>query len=270
MTFPTIVAISLASALPALAAASTESPARASAILEAAIERGVPAFNDGKPEECVTIYQTAAREVLNLPADAVSALDRADLTRALGSLTNSATENAWTLRRAFDRTIGNEQFKPQLEAPLPEGFPGPGPIGRVIEKTYPAYRSASAEGGRAAFWSLFRHIQKNEVAMTAPVEMTLGSGMQMERMAFLYERPAQGRAGEEGVVRVADLPAVRVVSIALRGRDNEASMATARALVEEYLKTAKLQTNGLWRVMGYNSPMVSDARRVWELQVPVK
>ena len=26
---------------------------------------------------------------------------------------------------------------------------------------------------------------------------------------------------------------------------------------------------GAWRVMGYNSPMVSGAKRFWELQVPV-
>ena len=66
------------------------------------------------------------------------------------------------------------------EAELPDGFPDPGPAGKVIVKEYPAYRLArfAALQGQPAsqngmFWPLFQHIKRNDIAMTAPVEMGL-------------------------------------------------------------------------------------------------
>ena len=62
------------------------------------------------------------------------------------------------------------------EAKLPEGFPQPGPVGSVIVKEYPAYRLARTRAGGGdggMFMRLFRHIERNDVKMTAPVEMTL-------------------------------------------------------------------------------------------------
>ena len=51
------------------------------------------------------------------------------------------------------------------EAPLPKGWPKPGPYNQVSEKKYPAYRAAITEGTGSsfAFWRLFRHIQKNNI-----------------------------------------------------------------------------------------------------------
>ena len=69
--------------------------------------------------------------------------------------------------------------KPMMisEAKLPEGFPGPGPVGEVITKTYPAHRLARVRSGGpgndGSFMKLFRHIERNEIAMTAPVEMEM-------------------------------------------------------------------------------------------------
>lgn len=56
------------------------------------------------------------------------------------------------------------------EAPLPEGWPTPGPYDQVTTKTLPAYRAAFAKaGGRGtSFWTLFLHIQKNNIPMTSP------------------------------------------------------------------------------------------------------
>ena len=55
--------------------------------------------------------------------------------------------------------------KPMMisEARLPDGFPGPGPVGEVITKTYPAHRLARVRGGGGgndgSFMKLFRHIE---------------------------------------------------------------------------------------------------------------
>ena len=65
-------------------------------------------------------------------------------------------------------------------AALPEGFPDPTPAGEIQIKRYPAYRLARSKMSGAdsvAFWTLFLHIKKNEIAMTAPVEMTYAESM---------------------------------------------------------------------------------------------
>ena len=69
---------------------------------------------------------------------------------------------------------GTEKPSYQSEAPLPEGWPAPGPYDQVSEKTYPKYRAAVTTGGSGmSFWTLFSHIKKKEIPMTAPVEMKM-------------------------------------------------------------------------------------------------
>ena len=69
------------------------------------------------------------------------------------------------------------EFKPIVEAKMPEDFPQYTPVRDVQIKRYPAYRKAEADpnAGRA-FWTLFFHIKKNDIAMTAPVEMSYADG----------------------------------------------------------------------------------------------
>ena len=62
--------------------------------------------------------------------------------------------------------------------------------------------------------------------MTAPVEMTMDENLREQDMAFLYERPTQGKAGERGDVDVLDKEAVTVLSIGMRGRNIEGAKAT--------------------------------------------
>jgi hypothetical protein len=71
-------------------------------LLDAAIDRGVPLFNDGQPAATVAVYEVAATGLLalgdQLPNDA-----RRSLRSALRENTRgSATDRAWTLRRALD------------------------------------------------------------------------------------------------------------------------------------------------------------------------
>lgn len=236
--------------------------------LEAAIEVGAPLFNSGDVTGCVRAYEAAAAELLGSAAGVLAEAARDDLARAVATPASDARARAWDLRHVFDRILADEAFTPRIEAALPEGFPAPGPVGRVVLKRYPAYRAARAQGG-GSFFTLFRHIQRNDVEMTAPVEMTLGEDRRAKDMAFLYGTPRLGRAGVEGDVSVVDLPAVTVMSIGLRGSTDSDAVGRARDRVQTALSSAGWREAGPWRLLGYNSPMVPEGSRFSEVQVPV-
>ena len=170
-------------------------------------------------------------------------------------------------------------FKPLIEAPLPEGFPEPTPVGEIQIKKYPAYRlartqMAGAESG--AFLALFMHIKKQDIAMTAPVEMTYGEAgknkLQAEKMAFLYRSTKQGKAGTDEKVEVIDVPATMALSLGMRGDVTKARLAEAKAHLDIWLKEhiKEYEANGQLRVMGYNSPFVAANKRFTEVEVAVR
>lgn len=236
-------------------------------VIAQAIQRGVPLYNAGDHQACADIYEAAARRLLSM-GDALPALDLMDLEAALAAASRKPGDKAWNLRHAFDRITTNADFEPRIEASLPKGFPAAGPVGRVVEKSYPGYRAARADG-RGAFWMLFRHIKKNDVQMTAPVEMRMDDAMRQVNMAFLYEAPDQGEAGPQGRVKVLDLEPVTVLSVGVRGARSQERVEQARKAIEAKLEADGYQRAGDWRMMGYNSPMVPAEKRFWELQIPV-
>jgi len=102
--------------LPARSAATAAAPAapaspqraqRAAAVLELAIERGVPRFNAGDTASCAALYELAIASVVLLGEDAVSADAMAELAKALeqGASHEDASERAWIYRRAMDRVL---------------------------------------------------------------------------------------------------------------------------------------------------------------------
>ncbi len=169
------------------------------------------------------------------------------------------------------------------EAGLPLGFPPPGPVGEIILKEYPAYRAArtaasagTADASGAMFKPLFQHIKKNDISMTAPVEMTYaadaaGGKDQPIAMAFMYGDPHLGQTGEDGGVKVIDLPPRTVLSVTLRG-GYEASFEKGIALLREWLSTnpGRYEVAGPPRFLGYNSPFVPPFLRIGEVQLPVQ
>jgi uncharacterized surface protein with fasciclin (FAS1) repeats len=89
-------------------AAMPERARRAAAILELAIERGVPRFNAGDEASCAALYELAISSVVLLGADALDEGASAELANALkqGADHADAAERAWTYRRAMDRALG--------------------------------------------------------------------------------------------------------------------------------------------------------------------
>jgi hypothetical protein len=158
------------------------------------------------------------------------------------------------------------------EAPLPKGWPKPGPYDQVSEKSYPSYRAAFTTENRdnGAFGTLFSHLQKNDIPMTAPVEIAMAEGdgqnLRQTSLAFLYQDPGVGKTGADGAkVEVRDVPAMKTLSYTWQGDRNDANIAKAKAALEAALKDRKIEAKG-FRLLGYNGPGIPELKRTWELQ----
>jgi hypothetical protein len=175
--------------------------------------------------------------------------------------------------------------KPMMisEAKLPAGFPGPGPVGDVIVKTYPAHRLArvrsTGRGGDGSFMKLFRHIERNEIAMTAPVEMEMATDdrgraeADTTSMAFLYGSPETGTAGPDPAdpdVLVEDVPELTVVSLGVRGSYQEKRFVEFNGKLEAWLaEHPEWVAAGPPRTLAYNSPFVPGMLKYAEVQIPI-
>ncbi len=82
-----------------------ESPMSVSGLIELAIERGVPLFNDGNQAAAAAIYEVAITSLVDLASDAVGndGIERLRLALAEGAVEKDATKRAWIYRRAMDR-----------------------------------------------------------------------------------------------------------------------------------------------------------------------
>lgn len=194
----------------------------------------------------------------------------------------AATTVALILALASTTVAEDAVRKPMMisEAKLPAGFPGPGPVGEVITKTYPAHRLARVRsGGRGSdgsFMKLFRHIERNEIAMTAPVEMEMAVGdvaADTTSMAFLYGSPDTGTPGPDQAdpdVVVEDIPELTVVSLGVRGSYKESRFAEFTGKLEAWLaEHPEWVSAGPPRTLAYNSPFVPGVLKYAEVQIPI-
>lgn len=165
------------------------------------------------------------------------------------------------------------------EAPLPEGWPELTPVGEIQVKQYPIYRAAvideKTDGSQSGmFRPLFKHIQREDIAMTAPVEMTY-DGDRQASMAFLYRNTAMGSLGSDESderVEVREIQEQTAVSLGVRGRYSNENYNEALAKLNAWLQDNKdryTQTDEP-RFLGYNSPFVPWFLRYGEVQIPVQ
>lgn len=185
---------------------------------------------------------------------------------------------------------GTDVARPWMvsEAKLPSGFPVPGPVDEVIVKTYPAHRLAratAAKGANGMFMKLFRHIERNEIAMTAPVvmgwpEAAAGGDVAPGRaarapdsIAFLYGKPTLGVPGADPadpVVVVEDMPEMVVASIGLRGGYDQVTMDRGVERLRAWLKEhPEWKAAGPPHSLAYNSPFIPGFAKYSEVQIPV-
>jgi hypothetical protein len=235
--------------------------AEAAAVLRAALDRRSTDAID-------RLAEAGTRAAKILGEDSLVAQD---LLRVL----ERSKEDPASMRKAFEDAHSKLTFRPLMEAELPRGFPAPGPLGEIRVKQYPAYRMAVSESGGSAFWSLFRHIKRNEIAMTAPVEMGYGDAELArpaeQTMAFLYGAPEMGRTGTDGNIEVVDARPLTVVSMGFNGRRSDAMIEQARDRLMTWIaQTTQFEPTGSLRVLGYNSPFVPRDRQYWEVQIPLQ
>lgn len=189
----------------------------------------------------------------------------------------SVATKADMIRTALLETLVILTFKPKVEAPVPAGFPAPTPVGVVEIKKLPVYRMAKVAngGGNGSFFTLFNHIKKNNIEMTAPVEMTMAekNGKFTESsMAFLYQQTTLGKTGPQGNVAVLDTTESLVASIGMIGSPSTTALDSAKRWLLEKIKASSqpYEVVGELRVMGYNSPFMPEKLRYYEVQLALK
>ncbi len=263
-----------------LAAAEVPSPRESAAALIECVLRDDSTSAD--PTQRVAQLEAAARQVVEaVPANVVVAQvlsrTRENLVAGNGGADPGRAVAAW--RKSLAEARETLVFEPLMEAPLPEGFPEPVPVGEVRLQQIPAYRLARTSMGfleGRAFWTLFNHIKERDIAMTAPVEMTYTQsedrGAKATAMSFLYRSTSQGQTGKTGSVDVVDVDAHPALSMGLRGEPNRERVQEAQAFLDRWLAdhAAEYEPSGPLRVMGYNSPFVPDNRKYTEVQIPLR
>ncbi len=226
---------------------------------------------------------------LMIPASYLLAALLAAGPRPVAGAGGSGGPDTWLLKRvggdlAIQTELKVERYtcgESYVEAPLPEGYPAPTPPGAIDLKRYPPVRRAEVSGsgnpdqGRdGAFWSLFNHIKKRDIAMTSPVELDYrGAGSSSEgwTMSFLYRTMELGPVGSDGKVSVVDAEPVTVVSIGVRGpygrRTVERGLEELSAWIESQ---SDWESAGDSRALYYNGPSIPDDRKWAEVQIPVR
>jgi hypothetical protein len=173
-----------------------------------------------------------------------------------------------------------------VDTPLPDGYPNPTPPGAIDLKTYPAVRRAIVRGSgtpnrgmNSAFWPLFNHIKKHNIAMTSPVEMDYAASVDRTTevpssdwtMAFLYRTREQNATGKEQAVLVADAPPVTVVAVGVKGDYGTGMVVRGAEAIECWLAThPEWEPAGNWRSLYYNGPTLDFWNKWAEVQIPVR
>lgn len=208
------------------------------------------------------------------------------------------TSDDWTVKRVggdmdakavWDDAKGwlYEPKKMRIETPLPEGYPAPTPPGAIELKKYPSVRRAEVtrkdDSANSAFWPLLRHISRNDIAMTAPVEMDYKglaeAGVEKGKskamtMSFLYRTPDLHPVGKDSRDERITIRDTEPVTVLAMGTSGDVDLDDVRSKFKEL--EAWLAANPQWvragdyRTFGYNGPDTRRSRRWVEVQIPVK
>ena len=184
----------------------------------------------------------------------------------------------------------NEMKRPFMfkEAKLPGRISCAGPRGRdhrqgvsgVSNGADPREVKAGSIGGpNVMFRPLFNHIKRNDIPMTAPVEMGYPEHVEPSEgassMAFLYGEPSWGTSGADAAdqrVVVEDVSAMTVVSIGVRGGYTDANFEKAISKLNAWVqqRADEVRVVGPPRFLAYNSPFVLGFLKYGEVQLPLE
>jgi len=176
----------------------------------------------------------------------------------------------------------------RITTPLPAGYPTPTPPGAIEIKRYPVVRRAEIGGTISpdwgmnfAFFPLFNHIKRQEIAMTSPVEMDyekLGEkGAEKPsswKMSFVYRTTDLGPTGvdpKDDRILIEDVPPMTVLSVGMQGPYKlnrvKKGLETLRTWLSEH---AEWEEAGDPRSLYYNGPEMGEQEKWSEVQIPVR
>lgn len=176
----------------------------------------------------------------------------------------------------------------RIPTALPDGYPAPTPPGAIELKRYPLVRRAEIGGTMTpdwgmnfAFFPLFKHINRRDIAMTSPVEMnyqglapSAAEKPNSWTMSFLYRSPDLGLAGvdpKDTRILVEDIPPVTVVAIGMRGPYKLHRVNAGLTALRDWLATqSQWEEAGDPRALFYNGPEVRSREKLLEVQLPVR
>ncbi len=158
-----------------------------------------------------------------------------------------------------------------MEAGLPAGWPAPGEVEAISLVTIPAHRAAESSG----FWPLFMHIKQAGIPMTAPVTRPVAAtspdaAPPAASMRFLYPSATTPAAAAANGVRIIDVPAQSALRLTRRGPAGREAVAAAVTRLRAEAERLSLVASDQLTLCEYNSPMLSPAKRTWEILLAVR
>ncbi len=187
----------------------------------------------------------------------------------------------FTLHNVLNPDQGQDDQKGliRVEAPLPAGFPPPGPRRRVVMKSYSEYQTVvtSVEFTPRLFQVILRNVRARDRSRTPLIFQFFRPGtVQTTEIGFVRTLPAKDPQKIEGeeLVRVKRNPG----SYASFGRLGSGELSKEqRTGLAEKIRSA-VQEREEWRVDSkrsgrmiiYNGPRLEAKKRYWELQIPVR
>lgn len=176
----------------------------------------------------------------------------------------------------------------RISTPLPDGYPVPTPPAAIELKRYPLVRRAEIGGTMTpdwgmnfAFFPLFNHIKRRDIAMTSPVELNYAGlepsttkGPESWTMSFLYRSADLAPAGidpKDARVLIEDIPPVVVVAIGMRGDYKLNRVKKGVSELRGWLsQQSEWEQAGEPRALFYNGPEVRSRDKWLEVQLPVR
>lgn len=232
-------------------------------------------------QDAAEMCDTEAEMASSASCQVAKGIDQAPLMKPM--------DDAWTVLRVggdmtatVTRDKSGFRFDSMLiDTPLPVGYPDPTPPGSIDLKRYPGVRRAEASGTSSpdlgmnfAFFPLFNHIKRRDIAMTSPVEMDyrpVREDSTQWTMSFLYREASLGPTGTDRSVTVVDAPPMTVVSIGMRGRYSVERAKTQLPALEKWLaENPQWERAGDFRALYYNGPDRRTADLWAEVQIPIR
>lgn len=267
------------------------------------------AAEQGKESRALNIDE-GERTSAQSPREEIEGRHAATIDERADSFGMPAGWSTWRVAGDLFATVGRDGDAyvfgdMRVDENLPVGYPRPTPPEAVELKRYPSVRRAQVSGtgdprggSFRGFFPLFNHIQRNDIAMTAPVEMSLhdeakaradevdsgggdvadGEGQADNAsprwtMSFLYGTADLGPTGDDPAdprVTVVDAAPVTVIAVGVRAWSGVEAVDEALAVLHGWLNDSdEWRAAGDPRTLGYNGPSTPPGLRWSEVQIPI-